>query len=102
MNQKLDSATITFASRNLPGFGSEYELIGTVLSMKPGEVSKPIKGNSAVFVVKLTSITDATPIEDYKATADMLERRFTSRVGNSYMNVLKEDAKIKDNRLLIY
>ncbi|MDD3131833.1 MAG: SurA N-terminal domain-containing protein [Bacteroidales bacterium] len=102
MNQNVDSVAVSYASRNLPGFGSEYELIGTIFTLEPGKVSEPIKGNNAVFVVKVTDVTQATPTEDYSATAGMLERRFTSRVPNSYMNVLKEDVKINDNRLMIY
>ena len=102
MNQNVDSAAVSYASRNLPGFGSEYELIGTIFTLEPGKVSEPIKGNNAVFVVKVTDVTQATPTEDYTSTAGMLERRFTSRVPNSYMNVLKEDVKINDNRLMIY
>lgn len=102
MNQKVDSATVSFASRNLPGFGSEYELIGTIFALEPGKVSEPIKGNNAVFVVKVNKVTEANPTDDYKATADMLERRFTSRVTNSYMNVLKDQVEINDNRLMIY
>lgn len=102
MNQKVDSVAVSYASRNLPGFGSEYELIGTIFALEPGKVSEPIKGNNAVFVVKVTDVTQATPTEDYTSTAGMLERRFTSRVPNSYMNVLKDDVKINDNRLMIY
>ena len=102
MNQNVDSVAVSYASRNLPGFGSEYELIGTIFTLEPGKVSEPIKGNNAVFVVKVTDVTQATPTEDYTSTAGMLERRFTSRVPNSYMNVLKEDVKINDNRLMIY
>jgi peptidyl-prolyl cis-trans isomerase D len=102
MNQKVDSVSVSYASRNLPGFGSEYELIGAIFALEPGKVSKPIKGNNAVFVVKVTKVTEATPTEDYTATAGMLERRFTSRIASSYMNALKDQVEINDNRLMIY
>jgi peptidyl-prolyl cis-trans isomerase D len=102
MNQKVDTTLIGYGSRNIPGYGSEYELIGKIFALEPGKVSEPIKGNSAVFVVKLNKINPADPTEDYSTTASMLERRFTTRVPNSYMTVLKDKVEINDNRLMIY
>lgn len=103
LEQAVDTATISFTSRNLPGFGSEYELIGKIFTLEPGVSSGPIKGNNAVFVVIADEITRPEDQTDYTANAGMVERRFTSQfMGNSYVNALKEKANIEDNRMLVY
>jgi len=103
LNAQIDSASITFTTRNLPGFGTENELIGRIFTLEEGVSSGPIIGNSAVFVVEVKKFTDATPLNDYTSTRRLLESRFSSRITtNAYMNVLKDVAKITDNRVLFY
>jgi peptidyl-prolyl cis-trans isomerase D len=103
LNAKVDSATISFTTRNLPGFGTENELIGRVFSLEEGVSSGPIVGSSAVFVVEVQSLTNATPINDLASNKRLLESRFTSRVSaNGFVNVLKDNAEIVDNRVLFY
>jgi peptidyl-prolyl cis-trans isomerase D len=51
-NASVDTLSdITFGSYNMPLFGPEMEVIGVIFSMKPGEVSKPLQGNQAVYVI---------------------------------------------------
>lgn len=92
-----------FASRNLPGFTIEDEVIGTVFGMKDGAVSQPIVGNAGVFVVKVNSLVDAGNISDYSKTIADTENNFTKRVGQDIpYNALKESLDIVDNRISFY
>ncbi len=103
LNESVDSTNIKFTSRNIPGFGSEYELIGKIFTLEPGVNSGPIKGNNAVFVVQVDEVTLPDTPANYTVNASMLERRFSSRItGNSYLKVLKDQVEIVDNRLLYY
>ncbi len=103
LEQAVDTATISFTSRNLPGFGSEYELIGKIFTLEPGVSSGPIKGNNAVFVIIADDIKRPEDQADYTANAGMVERKFTSQfMGNSYIEALKDKADIEDNRLMVY
>jgi len=103
LDQAVDTATISYTSRNLPGFGSEYELIGKIFTLEPGVSSGPIKGNNAVFVVIADEITRPEDQADYTANAGMVERRFSSQfMGNAYVDALKEKANIEDNRMMVY
>lgn len=103
LNQAVDTATISFNSRNLPGFGSEYELIGKIFTLQAGVSSGPIKGNNAVFVVIADEINFPEDPADLAGSASIVERKFTSQfTNNSYVNALKEKADIEDNRLMIY
>lgn len=103
LDQSVDTATISYTSRNLPGFGSEYELIGKIFTLEPGVSSGPIKGNNAVFVVIADDIKRPEDQTNYAANAGMVERKFTSHfMGSSFVNALKEQADIDDNRLRVY
>lgn len=103
IGQAVDTATISFNSRNLPGFGSEYELIGKIFTLEPGVSSGPIKGNNAVFVVIADEIKQPENPTDLAASAGIVERKFTSQfMSNNYLNALKDKADIEDNRLMVY
>lgn len=103
LGESVDTATISYTARNLPGFGSEYELIGKIFTLEPGVSSGPLKGNNGVFVVIADKITRPEDKENYTASAGMVERQFTSQfMGTTYVNAMKENADIEDNRDLVY
>jgi len=103
LNQAVDTAIVSFNSRNLPGFGSEYELIGRIFTLQAGVSSGPIKGNNAVFVVIADEINFPETPADLAGSVGIVERKFTAQfTNNAYVNALKEKAEIEDNRLLIY
>ncbi len=92
-----------YASRNLPGFTIENEVIGTVFAMQNGMVSQPINGTSATFVVKVKDITLAGETTDYSATIKVLEDDFKKRVDQDLpFNSLKESLQIVDSRIDFY
>lgn len=98
----VDTADISFGATNLPGFGKEDEVIGTLFSLKAGEMSKPIKGNQAVFVLIPDRITPAPLKDDYATETRMLKNAFTTRSQREINDALKKRAEIKDNRLMFY
>jgi peptidyl-prolyl cis-trans isomerase D len=103
LNASVDSSDLKFTARNIPGFGSEYELIGKIFTLEPGVNSGPIKGNNAVFVVQVDDISRPTAPASFAANATTLQRRFESRItGNSYLSVLKDKVEIDDNRMMFY
>ncbi|MFK5856925.1 MAG: peptidylprolyl isomerase [Bacteroidota bacterium] len=92
-----------FSSRNLPGFTIENDVMGTVFGMESGSVSKPIIGNAGVFVVKVTSLTNAGEVDNYTAVVLEKENEFSKRVDqDSPYNALKESVSIVDNRIDFY
>ncbi|MBC8319857.1 MAG: peptidylprolyl isomerase [Bacteroidetes bacterium] len=92
-----------FSSRNLPGFTIENEVMGTVFGMKNGAISKPIIGNSGVFVVKVNDITLAGDITNYTSVITELHTEFKKRVDQDYpFTAVKESLKIVDNRIDFY
>jgi peptidyl-prolyl cis-trans isomerase D len=103
-NTKVDTnLNITMNSRNIPGFGSEFQVIGRIFSMNPGEVSEPIQGNGAVFVVQLDRFFEPPQVADYKIYRDQIANTFRSRVSSNPMfTALQEKTEIEDNRLMFF
>lgn len=103
-NTKADTnLSLTFSARNIPGFGSEYQVIGSIFGMKPGEQSEPIQGNGAVFVVNLDRFVEPPALESYSVYRDQLRNSISSRlIAGTILNALQEKAKIEDNRLLFF
>ena len=95
--------TITFDSRNLPGFSTENIVIGSIFGMSKDAVSQPIIGNAGVFVVKIKNVTLAKDIDNYSKLIADKESEFQKVVDrDSPFNALKESLDIIDNRLEFY
>ncbi|HNQ11690.1 MAG TPA: peptidylprolyl isomerase [Bacteroidia bacterium] len=93
---------LTFGSGYIQNLGTEPEVAGTVFGMKVGETSKPIKGNTGVFIVQVHNFVEA-PVDgggiDNRST---LLSTFKQRVQYEVSNALREKANIKDNRGKFY
>jgi len=100
---KVDINSLTFSSRNIQGFGAENKVIGSVFGMNPSEVSEPIIGSGAVFVIKVDKLTEAPERDDYTQNNTTLKNTFTQRVDQDYpFRAIEKASDIKDNRLLFY
>jgi len=99
---KVDTASITLAGYNLPNYGRELSVIGRAFSQKPGVLSKPIKGEMGVFIVLVDKLQPAAPTNDYRNITNMMIGSFSGIVANQMFSVMKDKAKIKDNRITIY
>ena len=99
---KIDTADLSFASPNIPNYGREPQLVGTVFSMKKGQLSAPLKGEMAVYVVIIDNITEPAPAKDYKNEMMQLNSFFAGMAPRQIPTILEEKAKIKDNRILFY
>lgn len=102
LGMSVDTTEITMGANALPGFGKEDEVLGTIFTMKDGEMSKPIKGNQAVFVVIADKIVKAAPKDDYTPEKKMLSNAFITRSQREINEALKKRAEIEDHRLMFY
>ncbi len=98
---KIDTVDIAFASANIPGYGHEPKVTGQVFTMKKGQISAPIQGEQAVFVVIFDSFKDAPATTDYENQRRQMAMTFQSRAGQ-IPSLLENKAKITDNRLIFY
>ncbi|MBC7411669.1 MAG: SurA N-terminal domain-containing protein [Bacteroidia bacterium] len=88
-----------FGSGYIPGLGREVDVTAFVFAGKKGTVSKGIKGENGVYMVKVETITEAKPTTDnYKQNKDMLNNQMKQRADYELFNALKDKIEIKDNR----
>lgn len=98
-----EMSPLMFSSRNLKGYGSENEVIGTVFGSVSGAEFGPIIGKGGVFVVKVNNITRAQAQSDYSPVVANLENAFKSRIDQDIpYRALEEISDIEDNRMIFY
>jgi parvulin-like peptidyl-prolyl isomerase len=93
------------STTSIPIIGKDNAFIFTALSMKPGEISEPVRGLRGYFILQLT---EKTPFDStaYQAQAGMLRNNLIQEKKTSSLNAwlleIKEQADIVDNRHLFF
>ena len=96
--ETIDSMTYAAPS---PNVGMDYNLLNTVFSMEPGQVSGPVKGLKGYYFVK---VLNKTPFNEqlYIAQAPQIRAQIyqqkQQQVVQAWLTNLKERADIEDNR----
>ena len=80
---------------------SEPAIAAAASKMNIGEVSAPIKGISAVYVIKLVAKNEKNGVFNTKGEENSLKMKGL-RDSNRFMNDLIENADIEDNRYLFF
>jgi len=93
---------LRMSSNSIPGAGREPGVVGRVFGMEVGQVSTPIEGENAVFVLRVNDITMADPAEmtdsNRNQIRNQLEQQKFSSFSSVFIDKLKEEATIRDNR----
>ena len=92
---------ITFETYSIQGAGFEPAVAGAAAALEANQVSKPVEGNSGVFVIKATSITPGTD-QDVAANKQKLAASNSYRANMYAFEALRENAKIVDKRAKFY
>ncbi|MDZ4711902.1 MAG: peptidylprolyl isomerase [bacterium] len=96
--QTSDSFTVTKTDKNI---GPDFALSTAIMNMKPGEISKPIKGSKGYYIVKLNSITEFNQ-QDYVLKAPAIYKELLSAkkqsVVSDWLAKMQSEAEIVDNR----
>jgi len=99
----VDTMTaINFSAYNLPKYGPEPKVLGTVFTLKPNVLSAPIKGDMAVYLVQVDQIQEPPANGNYMMQQQQTAQFFKQRVQNDVFKSLKEKTNIVDNRILYY
>jgi len=101
---KMDEmASLTFSSRNIKGYGSENEIIGTVFGLNEGDNFGPEEGKGGIFVVEVNKITRTSDQDSYLDIVNKLQNNFQTRINQGTLYTALENASdIEDNRLLFF
>jgi peptidyl-prolyl cis-trans isomerase D len=97
----MSAVDLTIENPNVPGAGFEPKVVGMAFTSKAGQVSKPIEGNSGVYVVNTKTVTNAPKIQNYDQYIAKIRQQAAGYSGR-VMQALKNDADIEDNRADFY
>lgn len=90
---------VTLKAPLLTTIGYEPTVVGTAIATTIDANSKLINGQQGVYMVKTKSLDKATDLNNYDSYKNRIENQERSYVQMRVMNVLKDKAKIKDNRV---
>jgi peptidyl-prolyl cis-trans isomerase D len=103
LNLKINSVEgATFTSYSIPNVGRELKLYGYLFTLKQGETSKPIAGETGVYVIRVDKITEASASQDYKQAKTQARNNYQYRAELEAIEALRKLANIKDNRAKFY
>jgi len=89
-------------SPTIPGAGKEALVVGNAFALDEGQSSGLIKGESGVFMIKVTKKEEAIALSNYATFMKALTGSNRVGVNTSVYDALKEDADIEDNRSTFY
>ena len=102
LQSTVDSVTsVNFNSYYFGNYGPEMTALGKTAAAKKTGLLKPIKGSYGVYVVNVDNITPSTQPTDGNIIASQMEMESVQKL-RSLFNVLKDRAKIIDNRIVFY
>ena len=89
-------------SPTIPGAGREPLVVGTAFALGQDQTSGLIKGQTGVFMVKVTKKEEAPNVENFTTYANTLRTSAANRVNGAVYSALKEKADIDDKRATFY
>ena len=100
------ASSINISNPIIPGGGREPKIVGAAFAMEEGEISKPLQGNTGVYIIKLLEKKKAEPLSSYRSVAKEETENRTRALLNPrtspIIEALKNSKEIEDNRHLVY
>jgi peptidyl-prolyl cis-trans isomerase D len=98
-----EATQVKFANTYVTGVGLEPYIVGAAMYLPENQISKPLIGESGVFVIEVTNRTEpeATDVID-PAMESRLRYSMESRSNFEAYSALEESANVKDNRLELF
>jgi len=102
LNTKVfEASDVNFRTFNIPNAGIEPNVAAVATNMEQGQVSNPVIGNNAVFVLKVNSVvTEENANVEMQQLQTMMQLK--NRAGYEVFEALKENANIVDKRAKFY
>ncbi|MCF6360406.1 MAG: peptidylprolyl isomerase [Cyclobacteriaceae bacterium] len=96
------TSDLKISANTIANAGTAPEAIGKSFSLAEGSVSEPITTSNGVVIIQLDSTTPAADITDYSLHSSNLLRNRESRSSYYLGELLKKEAKVKDERYKFY
>jgi len=97
-----EAAAVNRKNPTIAGAGNEPRVVGTAFGLALNKTSKPIAGDTGVFVVKTTAIQNAPDIKNYQGAANEAASRVANQSTSMLIEALKKKVDITDNRSRFY
>lgn len=94
----LDSIIGVSYSNGAAELVGENKVIATIFGLKEGATSKPVVGNSGVYVVSTTAKSTGMAINNLPSVRQSLNQTARMSVSFRFWDAAKKNVKIKDNR----
>ncbi len=89
---------VVFANPIIPGVDQENKVIGSIFGSPLHKVSKPIEGQSGVYVFAVDSFNNPPAMANASKDRQQIAQATLQRVDGDVFNVLKDKANVKDYR----
>lgn len=99
---KSTATAVTRKAPTVPGAGREPKVVGKAFALAEGAVSKAIKGETGVFMIKVKKKEEAITLQNFSTFANTLSNQNKAAVNSKLFEALKAGAKIEDNRADFY
>lgn len=93
---------IVFANPVIPGLSQENVLVGTIFGSQPGKLSKPVEGDQGVFVFIVNGFSKPAPLTNAFKQKVQVSQALVQRSSGEAFKVLRDNSKIKDNRVKFF
>ena len=109
LDAELDTVrNLSFSNNNIPDYGPEPKVVGSILSSPEGEIQGPVKGKMGVYAFKVLQVMPAPETDNYRRIIQQKRMNFRrmamggqNKMGQVFES-LKEVSEIKDNRIIYY
>lgn len=98
----VPAQNIVFANPIIPGVGQENKVVGAVFGSQPGKLSQPIIGEAGVYAFVVDGFTNPAPLTNVFKQKEQVLQGLQQRASGEAFRVLRDKAKIEDNRVRFY
>lgn len=89
---------VVFANPIIPGVDQENKVIGSIFGSPLHKISKPVEGQSGVYVFAVDSFNNPPAMVNAAKDRQQIAQATLQRVDGDVFNVLKDKANVKDYR----
>ncbi len=93
---------IVFANPVIPGLSQENILVGTIFGSQPGKLSQPIEGEQGVYVFVVNGFSKPAPLTNAFKQKVQISQGLAQRASGEAFKALRDNSKIKDNRVKFF
>lgn len=93
---------IVFANPVIPGLSQENILVGTIFGSQPSKLSQPIEGEQGVYVFVVNGFSKPAPLTNAFKQKVQISQGLAQRASGEAFKALRDNSKIKDNRVKFF